>query len=306
MRLDPEIAAAAPAVVAGGDDWSVRQLREAIDAQLTARLPRTPVWPRVRSREVRIAAEHGLVSARWYWLPGSAAGPAAVYLHGGGFVGGSIDLFDPVVSEYVALSGVPMLSVDYRRAPEATREGPGDDAFAALLWLREHAGELGVETGRIAVMGDSAGGGLAAGVALRARDADIPLGAQILIYPMLDDRTRASDPSIAELVTWTWAWNATAWDALLDGGPPVPALAPARASRLDGLAPAYIEVGELDIFRDEDVDYAARLLAAGVSTELHVRVGAPHGFERRAPAAGISRRAVADRVRVLSSLREKI
>ena len=155
-------------------------------------------------------------------------------------------------------------------------------------------------------MGDSGGGGIAAGAAIMARDLGIPVSRQILVYPMLDDRTVEPDPLLAPTATWSYENNVTAWDALLGadrGGPDVPAVAaPARLTDLAGVPPTYVEVGELDIFRDECLTWAGRLLAAGVSCALHVRPGAPHGFEWLAKDAGVSRRAVADRVRVIRSL----
>ncbi|HNM93171.1 MAG TPA: alpha/beta hydrolase fold domain-containing protein, partial [Mycobacterium sp.] len=155
---------------------------------------------------------------------------------------------------------------------------------------------------------DSAGGGLAAGVALLARDRGGPaLALQLLIYPMLDDRTRTPSPELApEFLTWNYEDNLTGWTALLGaaaGGDDVPVYAaPARAADLAGLPPAYLDVGDLDIFRDEDIDYARRLSAAGVATELHVHPGCPHAFEGLAPGADVSRRVIADRVRRLRSL----
>jgi acetyl esterase/lipase len=207
----------------------------------------------------------------------------------------------------VSASGVPMLQVEYRLAPEHPHPTPVEDCYAALGWLTAHAAELGVDPARIAVMGDSAGGGLAAGVALLARDRGGPaLARQVLVYPMLDDRTRTPDPEIVPYATWTYDDNVTGWDALLGeaaGTDDVsPYAAPARALELAGLAPAYIEVGELDAFRDEDVAYARRLAGAGVSTELHVHPGCPHGFESFAPATDVARRSTDDRVRVLRSL----
>jgi acetyl esterase/lipase len=181
------------------------------------------------------------------------------------------------------------------------------DCYAALRWLADNAAGLGVDPTRIAVMGDSAGGGLAAGVALLARDRGGPaLAQQLLIYPMLDDRAHTPDPQLLPFLTWTYDDNVTGWAALLGestGTDTVSAYAaPARASDLTGLPATYIDVGDLDIFRDEDILYARRLSDAGVPTELHLHPGCPHAFEALVRDADVSRRAISDRVRRLRSL----
>ena len=174
----------------------------------------------------------------------------------------------------------------------------------ALCWLSENASTLGVDPARLAVMGDSAGGGLAAGVCLMARDRGGPAVAQqLLIYPMLDDRAATPDPQLLPFLTWTYDDNLTGWGALLGDSVGSDAVsryaAPARADDLAGLPDTYIDVGDLDIFRNEDVTYARRLAEAGVPTELHVYPGCPHAFEALAPGADVSRRVIADRVRRL-------
>ncbi|MCV7176556.1 alpha/beta hydrolase [Mycolicibacterium sphagni] len=247
----------------------------------------------------------------WYFPTSGLPGSAVLYLHGGGMIyslAETAPTYDAVVRTYVATTGVPMLMVDYRVAPEFPDPTPVQDCYAALCWLAENAATLGVDPTRVAVAGDSAGGGLAAGVSLLARDRGGPaLAAQLLIYPMLDDRTITPDPQLpAELLTWTYADNITGWDALLGeraGGDDVSIYAaPARAQDLAGLPPAYIDVGDLDIFRAEDVAYAARLSAAGVPTELHVHPGCPHAFEGLGPTAAVSVRVIADRIRRLRAI----
>ena len=189
--------------------------------------------------------------------------------HGGGYIFGHIDLFDGPVSRYVSATGVPMLSVEYRRAPEHPFPTPLEDGYTALRWLNEHAAELGVDPDRIGVMGDSAGGGMAAAITILARERGGPkIARQILLMPMLDDRTQEPDPEIANNVLWSYDDSATAWPALLGdafGGPEVPATAaPARLKDATGLPPAYIEVGQIDVFRDEDTAYATKLSRASV------------------------------------------
>jgi acetyl esterase/lipase len=248
----------------------------------------------------------------WYRPSGSRqTSSGALYLHGGGMILSLEQVgsgYDTIVRRYVAASGVPMLVVDYRVGPEHPHPTPVEDCYAALQWLVAHAGELGVDPGRVAVVGDSAGGGLAAGVALLARDRGGPaLALQVLVYPMLDDRTTVPDPSLPpDGLVWSYDDNVTGWQALLGenaGGADVPAYAaPARATDLAGLPPAFLDTGDLDIFRGEIVAYASRLAAAGVPAELHVYPGCPHGFEMFAPEAGVSRRAIAERVRRLREL----
>jgi len=257
------------------------------------------------------ATDGATVDLTWYHpSSGDWPGSAALYLHGGGMIF-SLEqigvLYDLAVREYVATSSVPMLMVDYRVAPEHPDPTPIEDCYSALVWLAEHADNLGVDPARLAVMGDSAGGGLAAGVCLMARDRGGPAVAQqILIYPMLDDRPATPNPELFPFLTWTYDDNVTGWGALLGervGGEGVsPYAAPARADDLTGLPDTYIDVGDLDVFRNEDIEYARRLGDAGVPTELHVYPGCPHAFEALAREAAVSRRAISDRVRRLRGL----
>jgi acetyl esterase/lipase len=215
--------------------------------------------------------------------------------------------YDLLARAYVASSGVPLLSVHYRVAPEHPYPTPVEDCYTALVWLATRANHLGIDPARIAVMGGSAGGGLAASVALLARDrGGPPLAHQLLLAPMLDDRTASVDALPQALLTWDYDDNLTGWRALLGdtaGGDDVSAYAaPARADDLSALPPAYIDVGGLDIFCDEDLTYARRLVAAGVPTEFHLHAGAPHGFEMFAPQADLTRRATDDRMRCLGCL----
>ena len=287
-------------------DW--KSIRANVDAALSLIGKARSKPPNVVTKQFEARAADG-AAVELHWVTKRAANPGAgvLYIHGGGMVAGSVALYGPLVSDYVARSGVPMLLVNYRLPPENPHPTPLEDCFAALRWLAQHAPELGVDRSRLAVMGDSAGGGLAAAIALAARDRGGPaLKKQILLYPMLDDRTMKPDSALGSLLTWSYDDNATAWGALLGsalGSDSVsPYAAPARSKALSNLPPAYIEVGELDIFRDEDVDYAFRLARAGVSAELHVHPGAPHGFDAFAPDADVSKRAWADRVRTLVHL----
>lgn len=270
----------------------------------------TPVTGVEVDRHTLTTADGAAVDLAWYHLPAGGPGSAVLYLHGGGMIFGLEHLgrvYDLAVRDYVASAGVPMLVADYRIAPEHPHPTPVEDCYAALRWLVDNAATLGVDPARVGVMGDSAGGGLAAGVCLLARDrGGPPVAQQLLIYPMLDDRAHTPDPQLLPFLTWTYDDNITGWAALLgdaagsDGVSPY--AAPARAMDLSGLPEAYIDVGDLDIFRDEDITYARRLSDAGVPTELHLHPGCPHAFEALARGADVSQRAIADRLRRLRTL----
>jgi acetyl esterase/lipase len=313
LKLDPEIAATFAEFARSGASveppppGDVLALRAHTDVMLGNIFNTLPDAPDVITADYETKGEDGAaVPMIWHEKKGAAKGPAVVYVHGGGMVAGTASIYRRLTSYYTQLSGVPFLSVDFRSAPEHSKHGLGKDVVAAIEWLIAHADELGVDPARIAIMGDSGGGGVGAAAAIIARDKGIKLAFQILIYPMLDDRNTRSDPFLAPTAMWSYEANHTAWTAVLGGepgGPGVsPWLAPARLEDFTGLAPAYIEVGELDIFRDESIVYAQKLHAAGISCELHVHPGAPHGHDWANIESGISRRSVADRARILASL----
>ena len=239
------------------------------------------------------------------YRPPATNGSAIVHIHGGGYVGGSAEMTQARQLEMAAALHCLMVSVDYRLAPETPHPGPVEDCYAALAWTARSASELGIDAARIAIKGESAGGGLAAALALLARDrGEFRPVLQHLTYPMLDDRTattRAAAPFAGEFL-WTAPHNLFGWTALLGrapGGDDVSAYAaPARAEDFVGLAPAYIMTGALDLFAEESLDYARRLLAAGVPTEFHVYPGGFHGFDL-VPAAQI---AIAARASGLAAL----
>ncbi|MCA8090989.1 alpha/beta hydrolase [Burkholderia anthina] len=221
------------------------------------------------------------------YLPDDAARPlpAIVHMHGGGYVRGAAQDLEAVHRPLVKALGCALVSIDYRLAPETPFPGAIDDCYAALAWTFRHADALGIDAARIGVAGESAGGGLAAALALLARDrGEYPLAFQHLMYPMLDDRTcvRAPHPHAGEFV-WHAANNRFGWTSLLGHAPGIDGVSPyasaARAERLDGLPPAFIAVGTLDLFADENIDYAQRLIRAGVPAELHVFPGGVHGFD---------------------------
>jgi acetyl esterase/lipase len=234
--------------------------------------------------------------------------PALLWIHGGGYVLGSVERDDLLAKHLAKVGQCVVASVEYRLAPEHPFPAPVEDCYAALKWLASHSSEFGVHKSRIAIGGASAGGGLAAGLALLARDrAEVEVAFQLLIYPMIDDCNIApASETIPDTYVWTRENNLMGWRAYLGrepGGKDVsPYAAAARATDLKGLPPAYIPVGDLDLFLDENITYAQRLLAAGVPTELHVYPGAFHGFNGFAPGAEISRRFNADRDNALKRM----
>lgn len=257
------------------------------------------------------------VSVEELWVPGPAQGsplpvryyrpanvtadlPCVFHIHGGGYVAGAAAAMEPVHRALVAEVGCALFSVDYRLAPEHPFPAPLCDCYTALEWLFREAPSLRVDASRIGVMGESAGGGLAAAVALLARDrGERQLAFQLLVYPMLDDRTCVvadPHPYTGEYV-WTADNNHFGWSSLLGaepGGEGVAAYAaPARARDLAGLPPTFISTGALDLFLEEDMEYARRLLRAGVPTELQVYPGAVHGFDL-VPVTDLARRARRD------------
>ncbi|HEX4211558.1 MAG TPA: alpha/beta hydrolase, partial [Candidatus Binataceae bacterium] len=227
--------------------------------------------------------------------------PALLWIHGGGYVMGDIEQDDRLMKQLVKRLGCVAVSVDYRLAPEHPFPAPVEDCYAGLKWLSAHADELGVDPSRIAIGGASGGGGLAAGLALMARDRkEVPVVFQLLIYPMIDDRNvTPASYAITDSRMWHRDSNRLGWKAYLgrDGGGSgvSPYAAASRATDLSNLPPAYIPVGALDLFVDENIEYAQRLIQAGVPTELHVYPGAFHGFDMFAPSARVSKQFKADR-----------
>ena len=310
MNSDVEAALAAmlgdgaPPTPALGDIKSRRTAIEALQQATSAMLP-MPCDVKMTDFSVSMPDEHELL-LRWYTKEGSSPGSAVLYLHGGGMILSSVEIYDGPVARYVSESGVPFLSVEYRLAPEHPHPTLIEDCYAGLKYLHDNAANLGVDSARIAVMGDSGGGCLAAALPIMARDRGGPeIASQILIYPMLDDRNITPDPKLEPFVTWSYVDNETAWRAVLGenmGSDEVsPYAAPARVDSMRGLPPAFIEIGELDIFRDETLAYAQQLVRAGVSTELHMHPGVPHAFETMVPQCELALRVMQDRIRALKS-----
>jgi acetyl esterase/lipase len=228
--------------------------------------------------------------------PAGVSGPPVLHLHGGGMVAGTRRSDLHVLAEWVSELGVVLISPEYRLAPEHPHPAPVQDCYRTLTWMDRNGFSSPV------VAGTSAGGGLAAAVTLMARDfGGPPISGQLLMCPMLDDRCETpSSHQFLDGTSWVRASNITGWTALLGdarGGPHVsPFAAPARALDLAGLPPTYLDVGSVDVFRDEVVDYAVRTWRAGGDAELHVWPGGCHGFDQLAPEATLSRQARATRI----------
>lgn len=322
FQLDPEVAAPLAALLGGGEAppqapvGDVKTRRDMCDIMietLKTKVPRTLDVSNISHKDfhTKTADGHDLL-LRWYSKTGSQkeTTPAILYIHGGGMIAMSIDHYDYAFPVYVQQTSVPMLAVDFRNAPESPGLIPVGDCYAGLEWLHANAPKLGVDPARIAIMGDSGGGGLAACLAHLVLKKNGPkIAKQILIYPMLDDRNTIPDEHLVPFATWGYNDNATAWQAILgskcgkDGVLPEEAAARMTVAQAKGLPETYIDVGELDIFRNEDMEYARKLMLAGVSTEFHVYPGVPHAWEGFSPNADVSKRAVANRFKAIMSIK---
>jgi acetyl esterase/lipase len=299
-QLDPELRVVLEAFPAEGavNLNDIPAARAKLRKLLTAMQATLPAVEGVTSQDQSVPGPHGdpAVRVRIY-QPADRPSilPALLWIHGGGYVLGDIEQDDRLMKQLVKSVGCVAASVDYRLAPEHPFPAPVEDCYAALKWLFAHAGELGVDPTRIAIGGASGGGGLTAGLALLARDrGEVKVAFQLLIYPMINDRNNTpASYAITDPRVWHRESNRLGWKAYLGrdgGGDDVsPYAAAARATDLSNLPPAYIPVGALDLFIDENIEYAQRLIQAGVPTELHVYPGAFHGFDLLAPAATVSK-----------------
>jgi len=308
QRLDPELVAPLEGVMtATGGGFNLHDLaatRAMVDAMVAGVKTQVPPIAGVEATDLEAPGPKGApaVAVRLYRPAGARAElPVLVWMHPGGWVLGGIELEDLMAQQLAKDVGCAVVSVEYRLAPEHPYPAALEDCFAVVKWLAADGEKHGVDAGRIAVGGSSAGGNLAAGVALLARDrGEVRLRFQMLIYPPLDDRNIAqASAAVPDNLFWTRENMLMSWRAYLENrqataGVPIYA-APTRTRELAGLPPAYIAVGGLDMFLDENLDYAARLTAAGVNTEVHVYPGAFHAFDAFAPMARVAHQFVADR-----------
>lgn len=305
--VDPELLPlieAMPTVTLSAENLGV--IRQARDAML-AMLPPFPESVAVEERF--IPGPEGAPDVRvkvYRKKSGAASHPAILHLHGGGYIMGNPEFMGPQCALWADVFDAVVVAPAYRLAPETAFPGNVEDAYAALAWAVKHAGELGIDTTRIAVAGESAGGGLAAALALLVRDrGEYRFCHQQLIFPMIDDRTAVCaglSPMYGEYV-WNNGSNHFGWSSLLGKAPGSadvsPYAAAARAEDVSGLPPVFMATGALDLFTEENLDYAKRLMAAGVPVELHVYPGAPHAFMQY-PGVAVTKQYMRDAMAALA------
>ncbi|MCO8270526.1 alpha/beta hydrolase [Actinoplanes sp. TRM 88003] len=278
------------------------QRRATVEAMLSG--IEVPDNPNVSKDDRTIPGPEGEpdVTVRVY-RPVNATGPlpGIFFIHGGGMILGSVEGEDATATLICDQTNALVVSVEYRLSPEHPHPAPVEDCYAGLVWMAKNAAELGFDPDRLAIYGASAGGGLTIATALLARDRGGPaLKYMMPIYPMIDDtNTTASSDEIVDIGIWDRAGNIEAWAWYLGGRPADQYAAPTRAEDLSGLPPAFIDVGTVDLFRDEDIAFAQRLMAAGVPTELHVHPGSYHAAETFAADAALSQRIWAMRLDAL-------
>jgi len=306
QSLDPELRAALAAMPSLGDlTGDVVNARIAIEEMLAAFQVPPSENITIENRHIPGPAGAPKVGIRLYTpKPRTERLPAVLWIHGGGFLVGKPGMDDHLCQRFVEEVGCILVSVDWRLAPENPFPAGVEDCYAALLWMVACASELSIDTERIAVAGGSAGGGVAAAVALLARDRGGPkLAFQMPLYGCLDDRhITPSSTAITDERVWNTDISKKAWGLYLAGSDEnaiSPYAAPARAQSLANLPPTYICIGEVDLMRDENIEYATRLMQAGVQTELHIYPGAFHGFDGLVPTAQVSQRAVSEYVAAL-------
>ena len=234
----------------------------------------------------------------------TAKSAGLIYIHGGGMIMGNLESQDEILKISALELGIPIASLDYRKAPEYPYPAAPEDCYAGICWVFENAENFGIDVDNIGLMGVSAGGGLSLAAALMLRDRQGPrLNYLLPIYPMVDDRHHtASSKEVIDIGIWDRAGSIEAWKWYLGNSKPDAYSSPARADDLSGLPPTYIDVGDLDLFRDESIFIAQRLSAAGVPVEFHLWTGAYHCSELFAPRAALSKRIWANRYTAIRRL----
>ncbi|RKS75539.1 acetyl esterase/lipase [Motilibacter peucedani] len=305
-RMDAELSAAL-IMFDIGDGTDLEDGRERLHA--IHRTSSLTVPHAVEVRDIAPGPDGPPVRVRFYRPRGAADVPVMLWLHGGAFAFGFAEIDDELCVRLAEDSGFAIASPDYRLSPEHPFPAAFDDGYGTLEWVLRNAGPLGLDTGCVAVGGSSAGGALAAGVCLRARDEGGPeIHQQLLICPVTDDRMATRSMQLyTHSPCFTRQGAELMWDRYL--GPsrdePPRYAAPAREEDLSGLPPAFVLTAEEDPLRDEGIDYALRLIAAGTSTELHHVPGTFHSFDSIVPTAGVSQRAYADYLAALQRCRTR-
>ncbi|KAF2219853.1 alpha/beta hydrolase domain-containing protein [Elsinoe ampelina] len=306
--IAPMLAHPQPALPAG----DVPSRRARLDALFTFLMSTIPPQPTITQTTLTITTPSGPLPIHVFTPTTLPPGPSPAILlaHPGGHVSLTSAILAPSTAKLAAQLQLPVYSVEYRLAPEHPFPADLDDCYAALSHLSTHAGDLNIDPARIILYGASAGGGLAAALALRARDQGLtpqPKGV-VLVYPMLDDRVSSAAPGTEKALVWTLADQETGWGAYLGGkfrGEEVSTYAApgrAKAGELEGLPPHWIDVGGLDLFAGESLRYAAGLVEAGTEVEMHLWKGVVHGFEVMAPEVAVTKRAEEGRVGFIRGL----
>ncbi len=305
-RLDPELAPLYSAAPVPSGPLSVQVSRELLArlGELLKQVIPAGAPVDIQDSQIPAGARTPPIPVRIYRPANQPSDTVLVWYHGGGFLAGHHEMEDIVAIPWVRAVGCTIVSVGYRLAPEHPFPAAVDDCYAALCWAAEPARHLGFQPRKLAIGGLSAGGCLAAATALMARDKGGPMPCfQMLLIPAFDNRNEMpsthefNDPKVWNRAKSLWAWEMYAGPGFL--GKVSPYAAPARAGDLSSLPPCYMEVAELDLLRDEAIEYARRLMQAGVRTELHVYPGTYHGSTLSQPNAAVSRRAFADAIAAL-------
>jgi acetyl esterase/lipase len=302
-RLDPEsrepLEGLLAALPGGFNAIADIEQRRAVVSQL---LVAPELDPRVTMEDRMIPGPAGEQMIRIYRPKGSTSAlPGLINVHGGGMILGSVE-GDAATAQMLAVeSGAIVVSVDYRKAPEDPYPAALNDCYSASQWVFDNAKDLGIDPDNIGIYGGSAGGGLILGVCLMARDrGSMTFKYMMPIYPMIDDRNEtASTHDVTEVGIWDRSGNIEAWELYLGGKPADGYAAPTRAVDVSGLPPAFIDVGEMDAFRDEDAAFALRLAQSGVPCEFRIYPGAYHASEVFAPEAALSQRIWSGRIDAL-------
>lgn len=284
-QLTPEILEFPDFVPGDPVSWRVRA-----NALYTLVSKHFPFQDGVSTCEFTIPYKNSILPARRY-TTGNASGGVVLYIHGGGGVAGNIEFYDKIVRYYCWHSGVDFISLEYGLAPETCGLEQTEQVVSALIWLKEHSAELLIDPERIVLMGDSGGGGIVASATLVARDRSLSVAGTVMVYPMLDHQVENELSELTPLLSISREEIQTAWSARLGKAVDpalLPYISPSAVSDYSGLPPLFIDVGELDLFRRENIHWAANALLAGASVEFHLYPGVNHGFELLAPESDIA------------------